>query len=205
MPTWPSATKAGTTNVDNPNDLVANARADIKQNIDNVNDIIDTFNISSPSDGDLLQYSSSTGQWEQVANTDVGRPTDFAQLGFSSATSLVSGNTYRKPVSSEFDPNGFVTTTVSSTTFSLPAGNYIFNTVVTTEQDDEAPVVLYNESDSSSIGNLAVYNEIGTTNTGIMSGSLSFTLTETKTFSLRQEAVNSNNRTVSIKINITKF
>ena len=39
MPTWPSGSKAGTTNVDNPNDLVANARADIKQNFDNVNDI----------------------------------------------------------------------------------------------------------------------------------------------------------------------
>ena len=59
---WPSGTKASTNNVDAPNDLVANARADIKQNIDNVNAIIDEFNISSPSDGDLLQYSSSSSK-----------------------------------------------------------------------------------------------------------------------------------------------
>ena len=74
MPTWPTGTKAGTTNVDNPTDLVANARADIKQNIDNVNDIIDTFNISSPSNGDLLQYSTSTGKWEQTTGSTIGIP-----------------------------------------------------------------------------------------------------------------------------------
>lgn len=43
MPNFPSLTQASTTNVDNPNDLVANARADIKNNIDNVNSIITTY------------------------------------------------------------------------------------------------------------------------------------------------------------------
>ena len=43
MPNFPSLTQANTTNVDNPNDLVANARADIKNNIDNVNSIITTY------------------------------------------------------------------------------------------------------------------------------------------------------------------
>jgi len=66
MPTWPSGTKASTANVDQGSDQISQARADIKQNIDNVNDIIDTFNISSPTDGDLLQYSTSTGKWERV-------------------------------------------------------------------------------------------------------------------------------------------
>lgn len=69
---WPSSNKASTGNVDAGSDSPSSARADIKQNIDNVNSIIDTFNISSPSDGDLLQYSSSTGQWEQVASSSVG-------------------------------------------------------------------------------------------------------------------------------------
>lgn len=72
MPTWPSGSKASTNNVDEGTDLISNARADIKQNFDNVNDIIDTFNISSPNNGDLLQYSSSSGQWEQVASSSVG-------------------------------------------------------------------------------------------------------------------------------------
>ena len=69
---WPSGTKASTTNVDAGTDSVSSARADIKQNIDNVNDIIDHINISSPSDGQVLQYSSSSGKWEQVTAATIG-------------------------------------------------------------------------------------------------------------------------------------
>tara|TARA_B110000285_G_scaffold56800_1_gene64662 strand:+ start:316 stop:963 length:648 start_codon:yes stop_codon:yes gene_type:complete len=69
---WPSGTKAVTTNVDAGADLISLARPDIKQNIDNVNSIIDHLNISSPSDGDVLKYSSSTGKWEQVGATTLG-------------------------------------------------------------------------------------------------------------------------------------
>jgi len=43
VPNFPSLTQASTDNVDNPNDLVANARTDIKDNIDNVNSIISTY------------------------------------------------------------------------------------------------------------------------------------------------------------------
>jgi hypothetical protein len=73
MPTWPSATKASTANVDAGTDQISLARADIKQNIDNVNDIIDTLNIGSPTNGDLMQYSSSTSKWEKVSATSVGQ------------------------------------------------------------------------------------------------------------------------------------
>ena len=73
MTTWPSATKASTANVDAGTDQISLARADIKQNMDNVNDIIDIFNIASPSNGDLMQYSSSTEKWEKVASTAVGQ------------------------------------------------------------------------------------------------------------------------------------
>lgn len=40
---WPSGTKAGTTNVDQGTDKISLARPDIKQNIDNVNTIIDHY------------------------------------------------------------------------------------------------------------------------------------------------------------------
>ena len=40
---WPNASKASTANVDAGTDSISNARADIKQNIDNVNEIIDEF------------------------------------------------------------------------------------------------------------------------------------------------------------------
>jgi hypothetical protein len=44
---WPT-TQAGTTNVDAGTDLVKNARADIKQNIDNVNGILDEYDSGGP-------------------------------------------------------------------------------------------------------------------------------------------------------------
>jgi hypothetical protein len=73
MTTWPAATKASTTHVDAGTDQISLARADIKQNIDNVNDIIDIFDIASPTNGDLMQYNSSTEKWEKVASTAVGQ------------------------------------------------------------------------------------------------------------------------------------
>lgn len=44
MTTWPSGTKASTANLDAGTDKPRLARPDIKQNVDNVNDIIDFFN-----------------------------------------------------------------------------------------------------------------------------------------------------------------
>lgn len=45
---WPSGTKANTTNVDQGTDKISLARPDIKQNIDNVNEIIDFYDASGP-------------------------------------------------------------------------------------------------------------------------------------------------------------
>jgi len=83
---WPSGTKASTANVDQGADLISLARPDIKQNIDNVNDIIDHLNISSPTDGDLLQYSNATGKWEQVTASSVGTQIAFFTLQGSNLT-----------------------------------------------------------------------------------------------------------------------
>lgn len=89
---WPSGTKAGTTNVDAGTDLIANARPDIKQNIDNVNEIIDHLNISSPSDGDLLQYSSSSGKWEQVASSSIGASVSIVPLASPGGSFSIGDN-----------------------------------------------------------------------------------------------------------------
>ena len=45
---WPSGTKASTANVDAGTDKPKDARADIKQNFDNVNAIIDYYSASGP-------------------------------------------------------------------------------------------------------------------------------------------------------------
>ena len=69
---WPNGSKASTTNVDQGSDKIRLARPDIKQNIDNVNAIIDTFNIGTPNDGDILQYNSTTSQFDTVSGYGAG-------------------------------------------------------------------------------------------------------------------------------------
>jgi hypothetical protein len=66
MPTWPT-TKAGTTHLDSGSDNPGSARADIKQNVDNVNDMIDTIVVNSPSANQVLAYDSGDSRFENVA------------------------------------------------------------------------------------------------------------------------------------------
>ena len=68
MATWPSGTKAGTTNLDAGTDSPRLARPDIKTNVDNVNAIIDMFNIDSPSANQILKYNSSNARFELAAD-----------------------------------------------------------------------------------------------------------------------------------------
>jgi|DEB0MinimDraft_10_1074344.scaffolds.fasta_scaffold25023_2 hypothetical protein len=70
MTTWPSGTKASTANLDAGSDKPRLARPDIKQNVDNVNDIIDYFNVSSATDGQMLVYNSSTQKIELGSSND---------------------------------------------------------------------------------------------------------------------------------------
>lgn len=131
---WPSGTKAGTTNVDAGTDLIANARPDIKQNIDNVNEIIDHLNISSPSDGDVLKYSSSSGKWEQVQASTLGTQVavldvlapnldENTTVGVDSAAALLTAQ-----VTENKDPGGFVSISGDSANayeITLSAGSYM--------------------------------------------------------------------------------
>lgn len=151
---WPSGTKAGTTNVDAGTDLIANARPDIKQNIDNVNEIIDHLNISSPSNGDLLQYSSSSGKWEQVQATSVGTQVAFFSL---EADNLPQGDFLDKhdliQVIEKADAGSFATVSGDSGSnfgLQLTAGKYIIGV---SELDSSSGMVSFllnvrNEPDS---------------------------------------------------------
>jgi hypothetical protein len=133
---WPSGSKAGTSNVDNGNDLLANARADIKQNIDNTNSIIDEFNISSPSDGDLLRYSSSTGKFEQVSSDDVAGVKIAIVEGDIGHTEDSSGDTtYNGTMSVRSGSNtSFVSVKDDSAgntgSFTLQSGTYIVDHLI---------------------------------------------------------------------------
>lgn len=114
---WPSSTKASTANVDAGSDSISLARPDIKQNIDNVNSIIDEFNIASPSVGQTLVYDGSVWQPKVAPNVNV-----IEQDSAYDAPS--SGANSEADYSSTFtlSGNGGLTTTSNYVTF--PAGTY---------------------------------------------------------------------------------
>lgn len=91
MATWPSGTKASTANLDAGTDKPSLARPDIKQNVDNVNSIIDTFNISTHSDGDILVWDSANGRFNVTAPTSGAGITDIAGTGNIIVTELSAG------------------------------------------------------------------------------------------------------------------
>lgn len=170
MPTWPSATKASTANVDAGTDQISLARADIKQNIDNVNDIIDIFNIASPTNGDLMQYSSSTEKWEKVASTAIGSTVKTAQLTVTSTTQNVSGS-YRFLLNTNSglqDPDNIITFPTDSANsnsdyrFDLASGTYEVTTQQVKGEVDSSNTTefnFYNHTDSTAEGYPAVTNE----------------------------------------------
>jgi hypothetical protein len=221
---WPSGTKASTANVDAGTDSITSARADIKQNFDNVNEIIDHLNISSPNDGDLLQYSNSSGKWEQVASSSVGSSAPemaFARV-INSVGENVSGSIYRRLVALYEDVSwlsqsgttgaGITSRGGNSTSYAqmtLDAGTYIFQIIGQpgAAQDGEQSHSFYNETDATSISAGAVwgsYNEIGTTGEGYYPGTYRFTLAAQKTISIRIETTLSENRDVFFDFNIYK-
>jgi len=89
MATWPSSTKAPTTNLDAGTDSPRLARADIKQNVDNVNSIIDMFNIpGSPSDNYILKYNSSTSKFDMEA--EAGSQSLFNTIAVAGQSNVVA-------------------------------------------------------------------------------------------------------------------
>jgi hypothetical protein len=66
---WPTK-KAGTDYVDSDNDPIWRARIDINQNIQNVNSIIDSFDIASPNNLDYLAYDTASESFQAQQNLD---------------------------------------------------------------------------------------------------------------------------------------
>ena len=107
---WPT-TPASTANVDSGSDSPALARADIKQNIDNVNAIIDEFGdvaITAPANGEALVYDGSNSRW--INSGAAG--TRAAYLTFSANTMSISADEYS------------IVNSVSGVDMNLNAGTY---------------------------------------------------------------------------------
>lgn len=197
---WPSGTKASTQYTDSPQDQIALARAEINQTISNVNDIIDTFDIASPNDGDVLEYDSGTGSWKSVSKQNLfPLPATFSSsIGaggdYIPKIELVSGNTYRRAITGLNDLDSVVTDVNDSAgqgfTFTLPAGTYkvrwLTNVVGT---DQFANPIIYNETAASNVLSQS-FNEIGTTGTMIgLENSVGIIIGSTNVFSVRQTVV----------------
>lgn len=171
-------TKASTANVDSGNDLIANARPDIKQNIDNVNEIIDHLTDSVTQ---KIAVIAGTGTME-----------------------LVSGTTYRKAITISYDTDSLIGS-VGTYTWSLPAGTYhisCHDVPVGGGNQYQADILLYNESDSSTLVDVNEI-EIATTNTNFYHASAVVILGSTKTISYR--ATGTNIDSVNPVITIHKF
>lgn len=122
---WPT-TKASNQYTDSGQDRIADARAEINQNITNVNAIIDEFNISSPSDGDLLQYSSSSGKWEQVASSSIGGGSNFSVVWGSFVTPVGIGDAIQA-IENTVPNNGELTVSTGANTWTFDStGTYYF-------------------------------------------------------------------------------
>tara|TARA_A100001015_G_C14883043_1_gene669221 strand:+ start:89 stop:718 length:630 start_codon:yes stop_codon:yes gene_type:complete len=125
MPTWPT-NKAGTTHLDSGTDNPGSARADIKQNVDNVNDMIDTIVVDSPSNNQVLAYDSSDSRFE---NKDVSTLVSSAVSAVATIRTTDSSNTYTTTftkisnLTEQTDPDGIVS--ISTGVITVGAGTYL--------------------------------------------------------------------------------
>lgn len=131
--TWPT-TPVSTTHLDEGSDNPAQARADLKQLADNVNDIVDTFDVVDANNGDILQYNGQEQKFVAKNVSDVvGNPPKIAILNFEVNSQTISALTpasgvndvwHQTEVSTVTDVNQFVT--VNQTSFTLSSGTYFF-------------------------------------------------------------------------------
>jgi len=113
MTTWPT-TKATTTYLDQGTDSPRLARPELKQNVDNVNDIIDMFNISSPTNNQILKYSTAAGRFELATDTSTG----ITLVGDDSTGTLISDGETIKIAGTQN-----ITTAVSGDTLTITGPN----------------------------------------------------------------------------------
>ena len=203
---WPKNTKASTANVDAGTDLISNARGDIKQNIDNVNDIIDTFDIGSDSagqlqDGDLLKYVASSNSFVPIAQTAIASTRAFGSFALrgpgTGNSELISGSTYRKAILTTENIIDTVFTELADSTgdfiVQLAAGTYlVYPFPGATVGDSVALLSLHNEdSDTVILNNFFSGNEIATSGESITKGFKTFTLASNTNISFRATGTSS--------------
>lgn len=194
---WPSGTKAGTTNVDAGTDKPSLARADIKQNIDNVNSIIDEFNIASPSDGDILQYNASPAQWESVPSSTAIPSINVAFATHRTGDTLVpatGGSADRKiPFTEQVDAGAILS--ISSGDFTLAgSGTFVIQLGIFDIADTGTGAYLHDETGTADLYKITA----DTTNNHIGGQTYVVTQSSNNTYSILIKASTSTTTTNSL-------
>lgn len=152
---WPTSTTP-TTYVDADTDPIWRARPHIKQDIENVNAIIDTFDPSSPVDGARLLYNSSTTKF--TTNTT----TDKCIISFDSTLPVSDGSDSAGDSLFDFYTGGFTientnltgitvgTNSDGHSEITFPQGSYAIEMVNTQAIGNDSLQVNYKENDTTS-------------------------------------------------------
>ena len=110
---WP--TTQNENNVDSAGASLTDARAQVYQNLSNINDIIDTFDISSPNEGDVLIYNNSSGQFQSLPASEI-------QVTANMAILKLDENGY----TSVFDDNNLVAVSSDNQSFTFNEDGHYF-------------------------------------------------------------------------------
>jgi hypothetical protein len=176
MPTWPSTT-ISTTHLDAGGDRPSLARADIKQMADVVNE--------------LVNYGTPQG----------GYPFFIIYPNLGTGQSV--GGQYRWSITEEYDAGGLTTLSDSNYRFSLDAGTWIFNPLSGYQGlDTKESLIIYNYTGSTTLGTME-NDEIGTTGTTIIQGTLPIVVASNIVCELRTASVtgpNSSHYVFCIKV-----
>jgi hypothetical protein len=129
------STKASTANVDEGGDKISLARADIKQNIDNVNEIIDHLDEAGAFLPAHITYGDGLTTTQETSAAHVAESPTLITAG-ATGISIVAGD-------SAGGPNKI----------SIPAGTYIFETNASvpkvSQNQDIASIALYDETNDN--------------------------------------------------------
>ena len=119
---WPADNKSDITRLDNANDTLGRSRREIKRGIDNVNSILDEFDINSVDAFTILQYKS--GQWKPVDTTSLGMKTAIIETNLDTAANI---NVRQQPYFNVlFDPFNITSTDSALGNLFLTQGTYYF-------------------------------------------------------------------------------
>ena len=117
---WPADNKSDITRLDNANDTLGRSRREIKRGIDNVNSILDEFDINTFDQFTILQYKS--GQWKAVDTTIFGQKTAIIETNRDS----IAGNLSQPYFNVLFDPFNITSFDSAGGDLFLTTGTYYF-------------------------------------------------------------------------------